>query len=504
MTGRAELNPSNGDPVSVAQLAPMDQKRFDRKRELSDNPESSKRLKTTPTGILDLPHPVLIHALFPFISIEDLLNFVKSCMKFLQISKDPRTWDGKKLVIAPHGIVNDVFEGGRHGFVKLHIYNYFKFQQLPRNITHISDTLKTLIISEFSSSPHRSLHILDILEDLLNLETLCLHGCKHVKQICWKGCKSKLQHLDLSYCTTLQLQDPNNPLPPSVTTLNVSYCSQVRNLGLLGELPNLHTLILKRCHHLKAGSLGALKFFNTLTDLYLDGCYEIGNIEELRDVITLECLSLKYLSSLTDVSPLADLDNLHTLDLEGCRNLQNVTPLGKIGGLTNLSLGRCVKVVDVEALKENTELHTLDLSLTSVPRVPLGQHPKLKEIKLNGCPNFEDATSLSSLRVVKEISLCRCLSLVDVSALATIPTLTTLKLSYCYSLLVLGDFRNLQHLNINYCTELDTSTLSKITSLKTLKIRGCFDGSCQEEVQNLTDSLPDCEITPVPSYISVD
>ena len=87
----------------------------------------------------------------------------------------------------------------------------------------------------------------------------------------------------------------------------------------------------------------------------------IFDINPLAHCERLSSLSLKGLSSLTNVDPLVTCLNLWKLDLEGCDSLTNVDGLINCRELRYLDLGNCISLLDANGLVNAWALHTLRL-----------------------------------------------------------------------------------------------------------------------------------------------
>lgn len=525
-------------------------------RKLDDPPPDPSKRRKVAEGIFKLSDDLLIWAIFPLLTVKEQIVLLSLSSTLLTISKRPRAWANKKVFLSPiasYAVKKNVLDKGYHAFINLCIECQFEFYSIPMSIINVSGTLTTLSIIDC-----KDLFDVEVLQHLHKLVTLVIKGCSGIKNIDWGRLAETLQILDVSRSTRLPLQDPNNPLPQSLTKLNLSSCFQVHRLDFLGNLPHLRTLILTNCYDVT--DLEPLKFFHSLQTLNLDGCYSIVDISPLGDVHTLSDLSLRNLSKLLDVSPLAKL-KIQNLNLRGCRQLENLQPLEGIKTLQNLDVSNCKNVKDIAALQPNGSLHTLDLSHTSVAevslplnlqeiqlgfcgrltrfllvyhsklhtlnlsgcgnlsevsiegmpnlhsldlshtsvaRVFLGYLPSLMVINLSWCTELSDVLFLVQLPVLKKLDLSRT-KLLDVSPLTKVSTLTELNLSRCDRLSKLGDgFSNLRHLNLSYCTRLDKSKVEEICTLESLDITDSFDGLSPVNILfkelSLVCSLPKCNV----------
>jgi hypothetical protein len=123
--------------------------------------------------------------------------------------------------------------------------------------------------------------------------------------------------------------------PIEVHTLDLSYCTGVRNVS---NLRKVHTLLLQHCSEVE--DVSPLKNVHNLS---LINCKKVTNVSSLEGVHTLD---LSYCTGINDVS---SLGKVHNLSLHGCTNVTDVSSLGEV---YNLDLSYCTEISDVSLLKK--------------------------------------------------------------------------------------------------------------------------------------------------------
>lgn len=152
----------------------------------------------------------------------------------------------------------------------------------------------------------------------------------------------------------------------------------------------------------------------------------------------LRTLHLDRCAGLTDLTPLADFEQLISLDLGGCSGVDDLTPLAGLTGLERLRLHRCRKVKDIAPLLKLRALRHLDLSMTGVASVSgLGAAlPALEDLSLQGCRGLRDLHPLGGLRRLTTLDL-GWTGIKDLSALTDVGAVTELDLTSCAHLTTL-------------------------------------------------------------------
>lgn len=110
---------------------------------------------------------------------------------------------------------------------------------------------------------------------------------------------------------------------------------------------------LEVCRGLTSAHLGrggALWWLCELPTLDLSGCVGITDVSPLANVYNLH---LTDCTGVTDVSPLA---NVHSLNLTGCTGVTDVSPLASVH---DLNLTGCTGVTDISALSAVHELYLM-------------------------------------------------------------------------------------------------------------------------------------------------
>ena len=168
---------------------------------------------------------------------------------------------------------------------------------------------------------------------------------------------------------------------PNLTTLDLSFCKALTDLGPLASLSNLTTLNLNGCTSLT--DLGPLASLSNLTTLNLGGWEALTDLRPLASLSNLTTLDLSSCKALTDLGPLASLPNLASLNLRYSKSLADLSPLASLSALMALDLSGCERLATVAKLAALPCLETLNLEGTHNIRDlhRLVDAPSLRELK---------------------------------------------------------------------------------------------------------------------------
>ena len=359
--------------------------------------------------------------------------------------------------------------------------------------------------------------VAQVLKDQPNMNSIL----ETLNQLNEHGIKVKFLNLSKKELTSENLKQILS-LCPSLTSLNLSYCTkltdeigpelakqtQIKDLSLTGcsnftdtivkELANLRqlqSLNLSQCNQL-TGAIGpAVGKFTQLQNLYLNGCDNLT--DEIRTAFPtltrLRRLNLSECSKLTDAmgSDLSGLRQLRILDLSHCAFTDAMGPeLAKLTQIKDLNLTECPNLTDaiVTELANLIQLQSLNLSrcnqLTDAIGPDLGKFAQLQSLYLNGCDNLTSRikTAFPTLTRLRHLNLSGCSKLTDdiMPELAKLIELRTLDLSGCYKFTDamgshLSGLRQLRKLDLSSCPITDAMgpELAKLTQIKDLTLSGC-------------------------------
>ena len=231
---------------------------------------------------------------------------------------------------------------------------------------------------------------------------------------------------------------------------NLEKCTGVNDISALANLNSLKTLVLRSFQSL----YGIDALGTNLQFLDLTGASNLRDINFLRNNKILKTLKLSSCPYISDISPLANLENLKYLDLFGCKfsdlspltNLNNisylnicgckVTDLKPLANLTNLyylNLGANEKLSDISPIAGLTNLKELDLwachGLSNIE--PISHLKHLRVLNLRGGDNITDVSPLSDLQYLIKLDCLGCKRLSDISPLADLRNLARVDLTMC-------------------------------------------------------------------------
>jgi hypothetical protein len=173
--------------------------------------------------------------------------------------------------------------------------------------------------------------------------------------------------------------------PSNISKLNLNYCSEFKNLGVLSKFTKLESLTLHYLDELE--NIEAIEELEELSELCLFNCSKLDSLESLSPVSKckklkkLEVGGMDFIESTSFISKLSNLESLkvsstglkslkgienfqklQSLDLEGCLNLLATDPIGKLTNLKILNLSKCLEA-DCEFLEKMESLEVLNIEL---------------------------------------------------------------------------------------------------------------------------------------------
>ncbi|XP_048140773.1 putative disease resistance protein At4g19050 [Rhodamnia argentea] len=223
------------------------------------------------------------------------------------------------------------------------------------------------------------------------LRLLSLKNCKSLTKLQDLSILQKLEVLDLSGCSELEIAStdsfrgmshlktinlsetkikslPQDCFPSSLRHLIIRYCPNWNkdNFPSLEDLSNLEVLDLCGANSLTGINLEFLRHMSKLRILNLSEI-EFEQLPSLSHLTNLRELSLRGCSC--SVSELDALKELELLDLSGT-NVRSLPTLDTFTNLQQLLLRDCAKLKSLEKLESLTELEVLDISGTKIEGFP--------------------------------------------------------------------------------------------------------------------------------------
>ena len=228
------------------------------------------------------------------------------------------------------------------------------------------------------------------------------------------------------------------------------------------------------------------------------GCRGLKDITPLTNLQNLTSLDLCWCEEAADLTPLTKLQKLTSLDLTGCTGLKDLTPLTKLQKLTSLDLTGCTGLKDLTPLTKLQNLTSLNLrdckNLTDI--APLSALRKLTNLDLDGCEKIRDIKPLAWLPNLEYLDLSECKKITNFYPISGHKKLTRLWLTIPHN--DLSFLRNLQRLKVLYlvdCPKLsNVAPLANLPKLRTLEFQKC-ELITEAVVASLKKKLPaSCEV----------
>lgn len=187
----------------------------------------------------------------------------------------------------------------------------------------------------------------------------------------------------------------------------------------------------------------------------------ITDLRPLAPLQELEALDLSHCGKLVDVSPLASLRKLNFLQFRDCHRLTDLSPLQSLNRLTYLGLANCLRLANLSPIGFLTALEELNLRWCG--RIhdlsPIERLTRLTALNLSGCPQVSDLSSLRPLTKMKDLNLSGCEAIVDLSPLRSMAALQILRLDRMKAIRslnpILGLLPQLRELYLNSCGAVD-------------------------------------------------
>ncbi|KAJ9548435.1 hypothetical protein OSB04_020978 [Centaurea solstitialis] len=292
-----------------------------------------------------------------------------------------------------------------------------------RGLTSLTN-LQTLDIS--GSTLFEDFHDLS-LESLVSLKTLDLSGTN--LDLLPSNIGSP-RYLNLKGCTRLKELSCTEPL----LHLEILDVSGSKNLDKINEelFNGMKRLRVLNLSETNVAVLPSVSNLSDLRELLLSGCASLVRLPTLESVTKLEVLDVSHCSALEDIgnssfermSRLEKLDlsetkikslpslphpsNLRQLLLNNTTNLQNLQLNASFPNLVELNLSGITSLAPngAEFLKDISSLQILDLSCTSLVRLPsMSALSNLSHLFLAGCKRLEAVPDLDSLTKLEVLDL---------------------------------------------------------------------------------------------------
>ena len=216
----------------------------------------------------------------------------------------------------------------------------------------------------------------------------------------------RLQCLVLTGCSALEALPP---LPPSLTTIDASWCRSLSDIASLA--------------HCRA-----------LTSLDLVSCPALHSVHPLYSCTTLQYLNVRSCTSLRSLEPLQGCAaTLSTLDLSWCTALTSLG-LSSAPAIRSLHAAGCFHLADLSFLCTSSQLKTLDITSCSALKTlaPLSHCSRLSCLTAAGCTALQDVNALREGPAASLTELCLrgCCLLRDLEPLACCVSLRQLDVSW--------------------------------------------------------------------------
>ncbi|RWW64890.1 hypothetical protein BHE74_00027833 [Ensete ventricosum] len=206
------------------------------------------------------------------------------------------------------------------------------------------------------------LHLHGSLDALNNLE---ISDCMNLTLIVELHKITSLEHLRLHALPKFQFP-PDDRLPPTLLSLDISSCPNLTSLPLYQPLSALRELSITNCEQIS--TLMCLQNLNSLESLTLDACPELFlNSDDVLPV-TLQYLEISSCNKLSALPRLHEnLSALKELHIKDCEQLTTVVGLCNLTSLELMVISFCPKFHFLP--DEQLPTSTLDIEIEDCPRL---------------------------------------------------------------------------------------------------------------------------------------
>ena len=192
----------------------------------------------------------------------------------------------------------------------------------------------------------------------------------------------------------------------------LSKCSSLENLSLchMPQVAEFDFALIRQNQHLSTLRLGS---FSQLTNLHL-----------IAELPQLETLKLEYLDCESGFRTVSVKSNsLKHLSLYCCHGLKFLDGIGALDNLEELEIDWCSKLGKLEALVNLNSLKVLKIRNLSIDYLPkLERFPKLEHLEISDLHNLKDLDDLARLKApnLKLVTIYECPELEGLHALASL------------------------------------------------------------------------------------
>ncbi|KAI4371105.1 hypothetical protein MLD38_019374 [Melastoma candidum] len=348
------------------------------------------------------------------------------------------------------------------------------WRRFPRTYLSSMGNLRNLVIINptFKELPPPLLSLKEI-------QVLVLRGCSALVNVDGLGELENLFVLEISGASSLvTMKDDLFGKMQKIRSINLSGAGIKLVPKTLMKLKELRWLILRDCKMLELDKPNYVKLLAKLEVLDLSGSCNLRRIPDknLSSLNQLQTLNL----SLTNVDRLPFFDNLPKLSrllLGECPDLARLPTLEKLNALEVLDLSgaKALKEVQDDCLKNKPFLRVLDLSRSSVTKVPENAGG-LTHLLLRGCTGLTTLSATKNMGNLQVLDLSGATSLGEIEDFQDPIELRDLILSRT-KIKRLPKFREgckLRRLLLKDCTLLtNLPNFADLRSLEVLDLSGC-------------------------------
>ena len=344
--------------------------------------------------------------------------------------------------------------------------NNIKYLVLPASISK----LKVLILKNIKAidvsclAQYYSLRYLRLEEctvmgfpSITRLQKLVVRNC-HIKQIILPSGCPNLE------CIKLEKYTVNNMIDFEACTklkrIVLTDCTLIKP-HFANEECFLHSVIID-------------VHINSIIDGYTHGVCFIGGSD--IDNRYKDCVMLKIINcSLQNLDRLISYKRLTVLRLDKCYELENINGLKECPDVETISIANCPKLMNLSGLQKCLKLRsiTIDNNTGTMNLMPLANCVALKRLSIFDWVGLIDFSSFP-ICGVDIFEIMECPNLMNIDGLCRWDNLLILSLQHCRKLKSISMLKQITKLRVKNCGNLeDISNLTKCEELIDLRINGC-------------------------------
>jgi len=269
------------------------------------------------------------------------------------------------------------------------------------------------------------------------------------------------------------------PFLPNLEILNLTDCTQLRDLSFLSNYPKLQFLDLENCNNIDFSTVPTLP---DLEELSLSGCPNqealafLGQSTKLIALVLLGFEGVDFEDLSTKAPGLVDLT------IRRGKAFQNIRSLRNFSQLNRLEMRECkqLSVLSLPALETVTELSLKALkdmrSLSFLEKFPALKELECEGIEQSFCLGDRSIASLTKLQKLQKCDISDYSSLPFEADFSSLSRLQEIRIASwgATSKVEMSGLQSLETVRVEHCMNLQTLVLKSLPKLNSVVIDSCI------------------------------